>query len=59
VRAHPPGTHAGIVVLRVRSRDAPTVKDALRAFLPSDELGDLAGCVVIVRSHLVRVRRPE
>lgn len=59
VRAHPPGTHAGIVVLRVESQDAGAVTDAVRAFLSSDELGDVAGCVVVVRGHLVRVRRPE
>ena len=59
VRAHPPGTHAGIVVLRVESQDAGAVTDAVRAFLSSDELGDVAGCVVVVRDHLVRVRRPE
>lgn len=59
VRAHPPGTHAGIVVLRTSSQDPAMVKDALRAFLASGELGDLAGCVVVVRGHLVRVRRPE
>lgn len=59
VRAHPPGTHAVIVVLRVESQDAGAVIDAVRAFLSSDELGDVAGCVVVVRGHLVRVRRPE
>lgn len=59
VRAHPPGTHAGIVVLRVESQDAGAVTDAVRAFLSSDDLGDVAGCVVVVRGHLVRVRRPE
>ncbi len=59
VRPHPPGTDAGIVVLRASSQDPATVKDALRAFLASGERGDLAGCVVVVPGHLVRVRRPE
>ena len=59
VRAHPPGTHTGIVVLRVASQDPAAVNEALQAFLSSDELGDLAGCVVVMRGHLVRVRRPQ
>ena len=59
MRAHPPGTHAGIVVLRVASQDPAMAKEALRAFLSSDELGDLAGCVVVLSGDLVRVRRPE
>lgn len=59
VRVHPPGTHSGIVVLRVDTQDAGTVTDATRSFLSSDALGDVAGCVVVVRGHLVRVRRPE
>jgi len=58
-RALPPGTHGGVVVLRVDAQDAITVADAVRSFLETDELGDLAGCIVVVRGHLVRIRRPE
>ena len=59
VRAYPPGSHGGIVVLRVESQDAAGVTEAVRSFLSSDEFGDLTGCIVVVRGHLVRVRRPE
>lgn len=60
VRAYPPGSHGGIVVLRVDSQDASTVTEALRLFLASDHLGDLTGCIVVVRpGHYARVRRPE
>jgi hypothetical protein len=34
------------------------VTEALRAFLMNEELGDLAGCIVVVRGRLVRIRRP-
>ena len=59
VRRYPPGTHAGIAVLRVESQDARTVAEALAAFLGNDALGDLRGCIVVVRGHLVRIRRPD
>lgn len=59
VRAHPPGSHGGIVVLRVDVQDARSVTEAVRTFLTADDLGDLTGCVVVVRGHLARIRRPE
>lgn len=57
VRVHPPGTHPGIGVLRVDAQHAQTVTEAVRTFLSSDELGDVAGCIVVVRGHLVRAAR--
>lgn len=59
VRAHPPGSHGGIVVLRVDVQDARSVTEAVRTFFTADDLGDLTGCVVVVRGHLARIRRPE
>ena len=59
IRAHPPGTHDGIAVLRVDSQDAATVTEAVRSFLSRQELAELAGCIVVVRANLLRVRRPE
>ena len=59
VRRYPPGTHAGIAVLRVDSQDARSVADALATFLRNDTLGELRGCIVVVRGHLVRIRRPD
>lgn len=59
VRSYPPGTHAGVVVLRVDPQDADTVSKAVRSFLQSEDLGDLTGCNVVVRGHLARIRRPD
>ena len=59
VRAYPPGSHEGIVVLRVESQETARVIEALRSFLSSDDLGDLTGCIVVVRGHLARIRRPD
>ncbi len=59
VRRYPPGDHPGIAVLRVDSEDGPTVTQAVGSFLSSRDLGDLTGCLVVVRGHLARIRRPE
>ena len=59
IRRYPPGSHPGIVVIRVESEDGPTVTAAVKSFLSNEQLGDLTGCIVVVRGHLVRVRRPE
>jgi len=40
VRRYPPGTHAGLAVLRVDSQDARTVAEALTTFLGNHALGD-------------------
>ncbi len=58
VRRYPPGSHAGIAVIRSEQQDARTVTAAVRSFLSNEQLGDLTGCIVVVRGHLVRVRRP-
>ncbi len=59
IRMYPPGKHAGVAVLRVESQDTGTVSEAVRSFLMSEDLGDLAGCLVVVRGHLARIRRPQ
>lgn len=59
IRRYPPGSHAGIAVIRIDIQDAPSVTAAVRSFLASEVLDDLAGCVVVVRGRLVRIRRPE
>jgi predicted nuclease of predicted toxin-antitoxin system len=58
IRRYPPGTHPGIAVIRVARQDPHSVAEAVSSFLANEQLGDLAGCVVVVRGHLVRIRRP-
>jgi predicted nuclease of predicted toxin-antitoxin system len=58
IRRHPPGTHAGVVVLRPSDQLAPTVIAALRDLVVAHPLEDMVGCNTIVRSGLVRIRRP-
>jgi predicted nuclease of predicted toxin-antitoxin system len=59
IRAYSPGSHAGIVVFRPESQDAVSVVATMEALLQHHSLEELAGCIVIVRRHLVRIRRPS
>ena len=59
IRSYPPGSHPGVAVLRLDSQDAASTLAAIRTFLARDDLDHLAGCVVVVRRNLVRIRRPR
>ena len=59
LRRYPPGSHAGVVVLRPASQDPASVLDLVDRLLDTHDLDDLAGCVVIVERRRVRIRRPE
>lgn len=58
IRRYPPGSHPGIVLLRLRRQARPGVEAALRLLLRYEELPLLAGCTIIVTASTVRVRRP-
>lgn len=58
LRKYPPGTHPGIVLFRPRNLGATTVNELVEAFVRRTDMDDLAGCVVVVDSARVRVRRP-
>ncbi len=57
VRAYTPGTHAGIVVLRLAEQSLENVETAFRALATCD-LGAWAGAIVIYRDGEIRVRWP-
>lgn len=58
IRAYPPGSHHGIVVLRLRTQGARAVTAAVKRFLSfMRELGDIHGSTVIVEEGRIRVRR--
>jgi len=58
VRKYPPGSHAGIVMLRPRSHGSRAVLEVLKRLLAHSALEDLRGCLVIADEYRVRVRRP-
>jgi len=58
LRAHPPGTHPGIVVLRLHDQSAPRVVAVLQRLVEAFDLAAFAGCIAIVEEERVRIRRP-
>lgn len=59
IRRYPPGSHPGIVLLRLRRQALPHVEIALRLLLRYEDLPSLAQCTVTVTASTVRVRRPK
>ena len=59
VRAYPPGTHPGIVVLRPRAPDRNSTLALLVRVMPLFANESVTGCLWIVDSERVRVRAPR
>jgi len=59
IRNFPPGTHAGVVVLRPASQDPASILRLIERLLGMHELEEFSRCVVIVEPQRVRVRRPD
>jgi hypothetical protein len=58
IRAYPPGSHAGIVVLRVPDQSAATVTKTVSDLASLTELASLAGPVAVLQRGLLRIRHP-
>lgn len=58
VRAYPPGTHAGVLVLRPAEQSAASVA-ALVAEVLTGDLETLAGTIAVAQPGLLRIRRPQ
>jgi predicted nuclease of predicted toxin-antitoxin system len=58
MRRFPPGSHPGIVVLRLYSQDINTCRRAGARFLQGVLEADLAGNLLVVEDTRVRIRRP-
>jgi predicted nuclease of predicted toxin-antitoxin system len=57
IRAYPPGSHAGILVLRPSDQSARTVAAALAEVVAGHDLTLLAGTVTVAQRGLLRIRR--
>lgn len=57
IRNYPPGTHPGIVVLRIHSHDVLSCRAAFARVLDSVKELDFQGNLVIVEDSRVRIRR--
>lgn len=58
VRIHPPGSHAGVFLLRLDDQRPDNVVSVLRRLAESHDLDDLASCLVVVTEGLIRVTWP-
>jgi predicted nuclease of predicted toxin-antitoxin system len=58
IRAYPPGSHPGIVVLGVEDQSARADTRAVLALVDGHDLDDLVGTVAIAQRGGLRVRRP-
>lgn len=58
VRRFPPGTHPGILLLRVRTRGRQAVLDVLSRVVIECKLDTLVGCLAVADENQTRVRRP-
>lgn len=58
IRSYPPGSHAGVVVLRPTSQDPASISELISRLLDAHDLDDFSRCVAIVEPTRVRIRRP-
>lgn len=59
VRWYPPGTHAGVLVLRLDHHSPTAVRLEIDRISTGGVLDDLEGCVAVWRYGDLRVRRPS
>jgi len=58
VRRFTPGSHPGILLLRVRSRSSAAVRQVLERVLNEQRFESLSGCLAVADETQTRVRRP-
>ncbi len=58
IRAYPPGSHAGIIVLRLADQSAATVTKAIGDLASAPDLEGLTGAVTVMQRGLLRIRHP-
>jgi predicted nuclease of predicted toxin-antitoxin system len=58
-RTFEPGTHHGLLLVRLRNPSRRGLIERVRAIFESEEVGTWHGCFVVVTEHKIRVRRPD
>jgi predicted nuclease of predicted toxin-antitoxin system len=58
LRAYPPGTHPGVIVLRLDDQQPGAVLDVVERLVIDQDLDRLKGCLIVVSEDRVRIRRP-
>ena len=59
IRAYPPGTHPGVVLLRPDSESLLAYRDLVQLILDRYKLEDLYGTVTVATPKSIRVRRAK
>ncbi len=57
IRSYPPGTHAGILLLRPDEAGIRPILELLEMILAGYDLEDLSGAVAVATSRGIRIRR--
>lgn len=57
IQAYPPGTHPGIILLRLRSQDLRSVITAFCELLDKVDLDKVNGSLIIVGPEMIKVRK--
>jgi predicted nuclease of predicted toxin-antitoxin system len=57
LRRHPPGSHAGVILLRSQEQGRRAYSELAATALDQLELNELAGAVVVVTDRGLRIRR--
>jgi len=55
-RQFAPGTHAGLLLVRLREPGAHALMEAINAV--ASEIADWAGCFVVLTENKIRIKRP-
>lgn len=59
LRVYPPGTHAGVMLLRPQEESRRAYLRLMESALAELDLDSIPGATVVVTHHGVRIRRPE
>lgn len=59
VRQYRPGTHAGILLVRLREPTRRRLLDRLTGVIQRNDIRDWQGCLVVLSENRIRVRRPS
>lgn len=59
LRRFQPGTHKGVLLVRLRIPGADALAAAVEAAFRSEDVSSWSGCFVVLTEHKIRVRHPE
>ena len=59
VRQFTPGTHAGVLVVRLRQPGREALAIHIAEFFRNEDVSSLTGCFVVLTERKIRIRRPE